>query len=243
MATKELALEGVRWVLISMTDADGTTGDVLPGFEATATFENGRVAGKSFCNQYGAGYRLDGYQISVNEQMMSTMMACPEPVMRQEQQFQANLRAAATYVMDGSTLTIVNAAGKTMLTMKADVPTPLTGTNWIARNYNNGRQAVVSLLSGTTITLLFSEDGRLSGSSGCNNYMAGYTVSGSRMTIEAPAGTRKMCGRPEGIMEQEARYLQALVSVATYRIEGKLLELRTDQGSLVASYQPTDASG
>ncbi len=52
-----------------------------------------------------------------------------------------------------------------------------------------------------------------------------------------PAGTRKMCGRPEGIMEQERQYLQALTTAATYRIEGQDLELRTESGALVAGYR------
>ncbi len=81
--------------------------------------------------------------------------------MRQEQHFLTALRSAATFAITGATLTIANADGQVVLTMAADVPAPLTGTTWLARNYNNGKQAVVSLLADTTITATFSEDGRL----------------------------------------------------------------------------------
>lgn len=43
---------------------------------------------------------------------------------------------------------------------------------------------------------------------------------------------RKMCAEPEGLMEQERRFLQALLSVASARREGDRLELRTTEGAL-----------
>ena len=44
--------------------------------------------------------------------------------------------------------------------------------------------------------------------------------------------TRKMCGRAEGIMEQEQQFLHVLGTVATHRIEGDRLELRTARGAI-----------
>ena len=231
-----MELEGTRWVLAALGDDDNSLVSALPGVEATATFENGRVSGKSSCNQYGAAYTLDGHYLSITGHMMSTMMACPEPIMRQEQQFQAALQTAATYAINDSILTIADAAGEPALIMKAEIPATLIGTNWVARNYNNGKQAVVSILAGSTLTAQFSADGKITGSSGCNNYTAGYTLDGKRISIGPAAGTRKMCAKPEGVMEQESLYLTALPTAASYRIEGDLLELRTDAGSLVASY-------
>lgn len=231
-----MELEGTRWILTGLVDEAGQMIDALPDVEATATFEDGRVSGNSSCNRYGAGYTLVGNRLSISPGMMSTMMACPEPLMRQEAQFQAALAAAASYSIEGTALTIWGAGRQALLTLAADEPAPLTGTTWVARNYNNGRQAVVSILGGTRLTALFGEDGRLGGSAGCNNYFAGYTLDGNGITISPPAATRKLCAEPEGIMEQESRYLMALPTAATYRIEGKALELRTAEGALVASF-------
>ena len=81
----------------------------------------------------------------------------------------------------------------------------------------------------------FGADGTLSGSAGCNNYSTTYTVVTTTMKISpAIAATRMMC--PEPVMQQEAAYLAALPTVATYRIESNKLELRDAKGALQASY-------
>jgi heat shock protein HslJ len=55
--------------------------------------------------------------------------------------------------------------------------------------------------------------------------------------IQAPASTRMTCSKPEGVMQQEQEYLNALPTAATYAIHGEQLELRTAEGALVASFQ------
>jgi heat shock protein HslJ len=112
--------------------------------------------------------------------------------------------------------------------------------------YNNGREAVVSTLAGTEITAVFGEDGALTGSAGCNNYTASYELEGSSITVTAPATTRKMCGEPAGVMEQEAAYLQALQLAASYAVTGEVLEITDANGSRLLSYaaaQPASLSG
>ena len=44
-----------------------------------------------------------------------------------------------------------------------------------------------------------------------------------------------MCSTPDGVMKQEALFLQALQSAATYRLEAERLELRTASGALALS--------
>ena len=57
------------------------------------------------------------------------------------------------------------------------------------------------------------------------------------MTI-GPAGSTKMyCGEPEGTMEQEARYLTLLESVAGYRIDGDRLDLLDGAGKPLLSFR------
>jgi heat shock protein HslJ len=58
--------------------------------------------------------------------------------------------------------------------------------------------------------------------------------------IQAPASTRMTCSKPEGVMQQEQEYLNALPTAATYAIQGARLELRTADGALVASFQTGD---
>lgn len=232
-AAGALMLEGTRWVLVSYLNADGETTAALENVEATAEFSEGQVGGNASCNRYFGGYTVDGSALTFG-QLGSTMMACPPPVSDQETQFMANLQATATYTIEGDQLLLANADGETVLTFAASEPISLTGSAWVVTGHNNGREAVVSTLADTTMTANFGEDGSLTGSAGCNNYMTTYEIDGESMTIQPPASTRKLCPG-EGVMDQEAEFLQALTTVATYRIDGNTMELRTADGALAVS--------
>lgn len=229
-------LEGTRWVMEALVNSEGQLVSAVPGVEVTATFEDGQVSGQSGCNRYFASYTVDGNNLTV-ELGGSTMMACPDPLMVLEQEYLAALGSAASYQISDSELQILNSDGELVLAFEASQPVSLTGSLWQALSYNNGKEAVVSLIIGTEITAIFAEDGTLSGSAGCNNYTASYQVDGDQISIGPAASTRKACAEPEGIMEQEMAYLLALETANTYRIEGDRLELRTSDGALVASYQ------
>jgi heat shock protein HslJ len=79
------------------------------------------------------------------------------------------------------------------------------------------------------------EDGRVAGSTGCNRFTAPYTV--DAIEITALAATEKACATPDGIMEQEAAYLAALLPTAVrYRVEAQSLQLLSAEGTHVVSY-------
>jgi heat shock protein HslJ len=123
-----------------------------------------------------------------------------------------------------------------MLSYAVRQSAPLVGPTWQLTAYNNGKEAVVSVLSGTEITAQFGEDGNLAGSAGCNNYNASYQVEGGAIQFGPAMSTRMYCAEPEGIMEQEAAYLAALEMAATYKIEGDRLLLHSAEGARVAEY-------
>ena len=239
---EENALQGVRWVLVSYLNAAGETVTALADREATAEFgPDGQVAGSGGCNRYFASYTVDGGNLTIG-QAGSTMMACePVEIMAQEAAFLAALGSAASWHIENEELHIINDAGQTVALFQASQPASLTGTTWTATNYNNGQEAVVSLVADTTITAIFAEDGSLNGSAGCNNYMTSYTLDGDTITIQPAASTRKLCPG-EGVMEQETQFLTALTTAATWRIDGETLELRTADGALVAGFviQPAE---
>ena len=226
-------LEGPTWQLASVADDSGALVEVPADVEATATFADGAVSGSSGCNNYSAAYTLDGDSLSIMPGPM-TMMACPEAQMTVEMQLMAAYGATAAFSIADGQLSLLDAAGNPVATFAVLEPAALTGVTWVALFYNNGRGAAVSVLTDTEITALFGDDGSLSGSAGCNNYMGGYTTDGSSIAIEPPASTRKACA--DAIMQQEAEYLAALPTAATFTIQGDKLELRTADGALVASY-------
>jgi heat shock protein HslJ len=112
---------------------------------------------------------------------------------------------------------------------------PLNGTAWQVTGYNNGRDAIVSPLGGTTLTARFSGN-QLSGQGGCNDFAGGYSVSGSNIAIGALAGGMMICTEPDGVMEQEAAYLAALQSAATFQFDGNRLTLRRWDGATAVTF-------
>lgn len=243
-ALKPVPLVGSLWQLSSIVDANGSAVSVLAGTEITATFdEQGTLAGSAGCNSYSTSYEVSGSQMTVMGPVASTMMMCvdPEGIMDQEGKYLAALGSVASYAIESSQLVLSNAQGQAILSYTLREPTSLVGTQWEVIGYNNGKGGVVSVVMGTQLTALFGEDGNLSGSAGCNNYMAAYTVDAAGaaegdISIGPAASTRMFCGEPEGTMDQEAQYLAALVMAQVYRIQGDRLQLRTADGSLVADY-------
>jgi heat shock protein HslJ len=106
------ALEGHEWVLDGFRGTDGQ--DVSPEVSVNATFDGSTISGSSGCNQYNASYEAAGDQISFGP-IAGTLMACPEPAASTEQQYLALLDGVATYAVDGSSLTMFDADGTSVL--------------------------------------------------------------------------------------------------------------------------------
>lgn len=84
---------------------------------AMLTFGNdGTVFGNSGCNGFSGEYTVDGNEISFSE-IISTLMACDDPVMAQETAIQKVLAGSATYKIEGNTLTL--ASGDNILVLTA----------------------------------------------------------------------------------------------------------------------------
>lgn len=209
---------------------------VPPTVTATATFAAGKLTGSGGCNRYTATYVLRGNQLTIG-QAATTMMACPEEQAKVEQGFMAALELTASYRVQDGVLQFLDEQGHKLALFQVQRAAALTSTTWQATAYNNGREAVVSLLNDTQISAVFNTDGTLSGTAGCNQYHAQYQAGDGKISIQAPAATRKFCAQPEGVMQQEAEYLQALTKAATYSIQGQQLELRSSSDALIAMFR------
>ena len=232
-------LEDTDWVMVSYMNADGVMVEALPGTNSTARIRDGQINGNAWCNGYFGGYEVDGTDLRLGP-LASTEMFCGSPpgVMDQETAFLAALGSAATYQIVEDQLTIANGVGETVLIFDVAEPKSLTGNLWKVISYNNGQEAVVSVIIGTEITAYFGEDGTLSGSAGCNNYSAAYEVDGEKITIGPAITTRMLCSDPEGIMDQEMQYLAALDMASTYQFEDDQLILLDSEGRRIVNYQP-----
>jgi heat shock protein HslJ len=223
-------LEGTAWIVQSLH------GHALAGgVTATLRFEGGRIDGTDGCNRYSAPVTLQGTAISVGPHGATTNMACLPHIAKQADAFMAALSSATRYRVSGGVLELLGDDGAVLAKFEPQLQS-VAGSSWRATGINNGREAVVSVLEGTSVTMSFAKDGRVSGSAGCNNYTSTYREGGGTLTFTAPAATRRMCAMP-GVMEQEQFFLKALQSVATMRIEANDLELRSSDGALALSFR------
>ncbi len=120
-------------------------------------------------------------------------------------------------------------------TLPATTPVPLSGT-WTLISALAGSGAT-NVLPGTTITATFSEGGTISGSAGCNDYVASFQVRENQIQIGKPATSAKSCESPAGIMDQEKVYLADLQGAASYAINGDMLTISDATGKVLLTYQ------
>ncbi len=226
-------LEGAIWVLTSY-EAGGIAGEAPQDLGIDAIFEGTTVSGFSGCNQYKAEYTVSGDSIEIGP-IATTLMACPEEIMEIEKSYLAALERSSSFTVDGDTLALFDGDGNRLLVYSRAESPSLTGVTWKVTGYNNGKQAVVSAIVGTELTAMFAEDGTISGSGGVNTFSGPYTAGPLAISI-GPLSATEMASDQPGVMEQEARYLDALQSASRYRLKGDMLELRREDGALAVTF-------
>ena len=227
-------LAGSAWNVVSYNNGKQAVVSLLADTTISLNFgTDGRVSGNAGCNEYTGSYTTGGSNLYVSA-LATTFKLChkPDGVMVQEQQYVTALSSASTYEIAGDTLTIRDGSGAMQVVAKTNAPQGLAGTAWDVTGYNNGKQAVVSLLNGTAITLNFGADKQVNGSSGCNNYSGGFESTTATLKVGPLAATQKACTTPEGVMVQEQQYLTALQNSATYEVSGSTLTIRDSSGAM-----------
>jgi heat shock protein HslJ len=221
------SLDGTAWVLTSLAGHD------VNGPAATGRFENGRMQGTDGCNRYSSIYTTKGSSIRIGPAGATTQMACPPEVMKQAEAFAASLAGAKTFRVGAGQLQLIGVDGAILSTFAAQSQS-LAGSSWRATGINNGKGGVASPVADSRVTLSFASDGKVSGSGGCNNFTSTWKAAGNSLAFTPAAATRRMCDAP-GVMAQEQAFFKALESVATTRMEGDGLEMRTAQGALAVA--------
>jgi heat shock protein HslJ len=112
------------------------------------------------------------------------------------------------------------------------------GTSWELVSLNGK-----DLIDGTAITLEFTEM-YLGGQMGCNGYGgspdSGKYISKNNGTFQLGdpfAVTVQLCTEPEGIMDQEAEYIETLINSARFKITDDRLEIESEDGETILTFQ------
>jgi heat shock protein HslJ len=107
----------------------------------------------------------------------------------------------------------------------ARIPDPIVGIPWRLADYLGSDGGIIPAPQDGDITLLFQEDGNLSGVAGCNQYSAAYKIQNPSLMIGEISSTEMYCSEPPGIMELESRYLELLQQSQTVQLSGSQLTL------------------
>lgn len=92
----------------------------------------------------------------------------------------------------------------------------LAGTVWLLQELG-GR----NVLDDPKSTLGFRTEGRIAGLGGCNAFSGTATITGDRIAVGPLAGTKMAC--PPDVMDQEARFLDALGKAERLEVNGGLM--------------------
>jgi heat shock protein HslJ len=106
------------WELVSYGDTSNQTTVASIDFNTFIDFgEDGELTGNVGCNSFGGDYKVEGNQITFGS-LISTLIACEEPIATQEAAVMKTFTDSATYDLNGDTLTITSADGTTSIVLK-----------------------------------------------------------------------------------------------------------------------------
>lgn len=225
----------VFWVLVGYGDAADPK-VVERDTTITLIFSaDGTVSGSSGCNNYSSSYTVepDG-SLVIAFPMALTMMHCPFG-MEQEQEYLKSLESAESLAIgEEGRLKISYDSGQPYDEELVYTPgaTSFVNTQWVLVAFGDPGEPQFPE-AGTSLTAIFSEDGNVSGSAGCNHYAGGYETDDDRIMIGPLASTLMIC--PLGA-EQEQAYLDALGEAHTFQVLGQNLRIRYGEGDEVLLY-------
>ncbi|WP_417912084.1 META domain-containing protein [Candidatus Electronema sp. TJ] len=227
-AESSSVLHGTSWQLVSLRGQSPKSGAAA----MTLHFTGGKISGSAGCNTYSGPHAEKGKEKIRIGQLATTNRKCSSPErMEQERLFMEMLRAAESFTLEEGRLTLKDADGRSAAVFKPQSQ-ELKGTIWRVVSYSNGQGGLSEVLSkGRSMTAVFSVDGQLSGSAGCNSYKAVFTGSPESKSfsfdmIEVGA---KQCPSPD-IMEQEGGFMAALYASASYLLDDRALTLNDADG-------------
>lgn len=101
---------------------------------------------------------------------------------------------------------------RVLLGCGGDPESLLSGAEWQVEDVAGG-----GIVDSSKITVGFDGAGRVHGSTGCNRFMGGYTLTGEGLTLGQMGVTMMAC--PEALMAQEQKVLKAFEAVARFDID------------------------
>jgi heat shock protein HslJ len=152
-----------------------------------------KISGTAGCNEYEGPYFALGNYLFTGK-VFSTLVYCayPEEINQQSTDYLSALGRANHYENSVDQLRLLDLDDNILAVFTAQSQ-ELAGTRWQVIGFKNGSWAMVYPMSGTRITLRFSDDGRLSGSGGCNDYFGNYETENDSIKITERGNSVMFC--------------------------------------------------
>lgn len=106
-AAEDVLLTGITWVIESVKGVDAPIDTAKTSLQIAA---DGKVATTIGCNRMGGTATIAGEKMTFGP-MMATRMACPPPLMEQEQLYSAALEATRSYAIKDGKLSLRDDSG------------------------------------------------------------------------------------------------------------------------------------
>ncbi len=232
------------WTLVSIDEKeqdyereDGTLkGTITISLMKRSETEYG-ITGFSGVNHFNGVATISGRNLSVSPLAVTMMIGAPENQML-EDRFLKILQEGGRLSFekdDGEMyLTIENKGNNTELEF---VQTLLENTAWNISMYNVGNAVTNVPSSVAGVSLAFSADGKVYGSTGANNIMGTYAFTKEGSLSFGTLGTTRMAAPNQETRDFEVALLQLLEEVTMFDMSGDTLTLRSDTGETLLVYK------
>ena len=222
-------LESHEWIVNKVNYAPAGGSSAI-----TLKFSGGKVSGSTGINQLNGTYTAGSDKSMSIQAAVSTKATGTAEDTSAEQNLLQALGSVTSFAADDGALSLFDSNGMAIVTCKAEVPTPLVGSNWKLSQYSDGKGGLVAALGSTTVSVQFAANGTFSGSSGMDVYHGKYGVTGSTIQIVAPQATQ--ISGPGDLTNQENAYLALLPKAASFSVSGGQLTLLDSSGQVVVVF-------
>jgi len=249
VTAQSAGLENVEWRLTSYLGADGMT-DVVDEAPITLSFADGKAVGNAGCNRYFTSYEVKDDAMTFGEPIGRTMMACPDPVMEQEDAYLALLPKVATFKLDDHSLTLFDANGETLLAFELpataagpEKEATLIGPVWQWQRTEMSNDETITVDDPTLYTVQFKDDGSVVVKADCKMAQGDFTDDNGSLSIQLGPTTMNVCS-DDSLADE---FLKELSYAGTYVFDddGNLvINMQMDGGNLyfAAAQEVTTAS-
>lgn len=183
------------WILKSLNNQ--ASKDIFQGELPTMTIDlaNRSIYGYSGCNRYTGSFNYENGTFTAPN-LASTRMMCMSD--NQEAQFLAMLGQPSTVSIENGILTFKN-NGRVVAEFTEGIDKAFLEGKWVLESMQGQDLNILFLTSENIPTLKFNTDeGKVNGNAGCNNYSAGYTVTEQFITLGPIMSTKMACPNLQG---------------------------------------------